>query len=651
LEPDGRIHRFGERFLSQFLENSPPLQAAVLEKLPSFASATLRAAQMPYPSPYGDSIFFYGPAQSFEHIPFWYVLDPTAWDTYLQSGYFKNKIVLIGSTAAVQQDFHAAPFSQSVLYPNAMAGVEIHANAIASLLEGRSIAEAVPQLQLRGILVLVGLLLVAWLFTRPQLPLRRLAWAVLLAVIWLGCSFGLFVQARLMVPTALPVGAILFSGFSQLVVGAIRDQLRKQHLRATLKQYMTSPIVQEIISQQEDFQDLLRDRELILSGKVLGNRYQIAKVLGSGGFSETYIAKDLQRPGNPLCVVKQLRVISDDPKTLKLARRLFATEAETLERLGQHDQIPQLLASFEENYEFYLIQEFIQGNPLSKEVGPRRSLSEMQVLQVLSDLLEVLEFVHSQGVIHRDLKPSNIIRRQSDGKLVLIDFGVAKKITTQLAGTSEAYTQFTISVGTPGYMPGEQSAGYPQFNSDIYALGMICIESLTGRPPHTLNHDARTGAITWMAPDLFISPDLEVVLNRMVHHDFMQRYRSVQDVRAALAPLFHAFNPPRRGVDLDDEFSTDLSQDTAIANMPEGLSSYEDTAIADMREGRSHYEDTAIANVTEGQSHYEDTAIANMPEDLAHSEDTAIADTTDIIPPDATSALPDDWADQTQHFE
>ncbi|MBD2464061.1 CHASE2 domain-containing protein [Oscillatoria sp. FACHB-1407] len=589
IEPDGRIHRYGDRFLTQLLENAPPVQAAVLEQLPSFASATLQSAQVPVAAPKDSSIFFYGSAQSFEHVPFWYVLDATTWEDYLQSGeYFRDKIVLIGSTATLHQDFQAAPFSKSALYPQAMTGVEVHANAIASLLEDKSVREAVPQIQLRSGLVLVGLVLATWLLTRPQAPFRRLGWAAAIAAAWLGLSYGLFVQARLIVPTAVPVGAIVLSGLSQLVVGTIREQIRKQRLRATLKLYMTSPVVQEIISQQEDLQDLLHQRESILAGKVLSGRYEIAKVLGSGGFSETYIAKDLQRPGNPLCVVKQLRVVSDNPKTLRLARRLFITEAETLERLGQHDQIPQLLATFEENHEFYLVQEFIAGHPLTIEIGRRQLPSETQILQILYDLLGVLEFVHRQGVIHRDLKPSNIIRRQADGRLVLIDFGIAKKITTQLAATNEKHSQFTVSVGTPGYMPGEQSAGYPQFNSDIYALGMICIEGLTGRHPHTLNQDAKTGTISWKTPDLVISPEVEAVLTQMIHHDFTQRYPSVQAVKADLASLFSALAIPQKMAELEDDLLADetpltdvtLSNDTVA--LPEDWVDLDDAALPDV---------------------------------------------------------------------
>jgi CHASE2 domain-containing sensor protein/serine/threonine protein kinase len=566
VEPNGRIHRLGEQFLVQLLQNSPLTQAEVLEKLPTFAKTTLQAAQVPYPPSTGDAIFFYGPAQTFQHIPFWHVLDPTVWEANLQSGaYFKDKIVLIGSTAVIHQDFHPAPFSESWLYPDPMPGIEIHANAIATLLTGKVMADAIPQALLRGLLVLLGVAGAGWLLSRPQTPPQRLAWAMGLAITWMAISYGLFVQGRFIVPTALPVGAILLGGFSQLILGSVKEQARKQQLRDTLKQYVTSPIVQEIISQQDDLQDLLRERELAVSGKVLRGRYRIIRVLGSGGFSETYVAEDLQQPGNPHCVVKKLRVVSNDPNTLRLARRLFATEAETLERLGQHDQIPQLFASFEEDHDFYLVQEFIRGYSLAREILPQRSRSEAKVIRMLNDLLEVLKFVHNQGVIHRDLKPLNVIRRESDGKLVLIDFGVAKKITTQLA-ESNSQTKFTVSVGTPGYMPDEQSAGRPQFNSDIYALGIIGIEALTSCAPHTLNHDAKTGAVIWMNQAPWVAPDLAAVLNKMVHHDFTQRYGSVEEVQSDLAPLLSRLVEPEAVVELSDNSMAIANSPTAIAD-------------------------------------------------------------------------------------
>lgn len=577
VESDGRIHQQGEQFLRQLLQNSPPAQAEVLAKRPSFAQATLNAAQIDYPAAKGNTIFFYGPAQTFEHIPFWYVLDPTTWETNLQSGaYFKDKIVLIGATATSLQDFHPTPFAESGFYLQPMPGVEIHANAIATLLEGRTIAEAIPQAPWRGLFVLIGAAGAGWVLSRPQSPLRRLMRAIGLAALWTAASYLLFWQGRLILPTAIPVGAIALSGLSQLVVGTVKEQVRKQRLRDTLKQYVTSPIVQEIISQDDDLQDLLRERELALAGKILGGRYRISKVLGAGGFSETYVAEDLQRPGRPQCVVKQLKVSSSNANTLRLAQRLFITEAETLERLGRHDQIPQLLAHFEENNEFYLIQELVQGHPLSRELLPGRSLPDARVVQLLYDLLEVLLFVHQQGVIHRDLKPSNIMRRQADNKLVLIDFGVAKKITTQLAESGEP-TRFTVPVGTPGYMSSEQSAGRPQFNSDLYALGMIGIEALTGLAPRALDLDAHTGAVIWAHRVNDVNPNLQMILNKMVHHDFMQRYQSVQEVQADLALFFDlpiapepSPNMPVANSHLQDgpvnELDTDeMANDTTIA--------------------------------------------------------------------------------------
>ncbi|MBD1909429.1 MULTISPECIES: serine/threonine-protein kinase [unclassified Leptolyngbya] len=577
LDADGRIHQLGERYWQQLNIDSPELQTGVLPQLPTLATSVLQAAHRRTLPQSGNFIFFHGPSQTFEHIPFWYVLDPATWNGYLQSGaYFKDKIVLIGSTAAVHQDFHPVPFAKSWLYPQAMPGVEIHANAIATLMEGKALTDLFGESGWRGLFVLVGAGGAAWWLSRHPQPLRRLAWAAALAVAWTGISYSLFLGGRLIVPTAMPAGAIVLGGLSQLIVGSVKEQKRKRQLRDTLRQYVTSPIVQEIISQQDDLQDLLRERELALSGTVLAGRYRIVRVLGSGGFSETYVAEDRQRPGNPLCVVKQLRMLGAHENTLRLARRLFATEAETLERLGLHDQIPQLLASFEENEEFYLVQEFIQGHPLSQELLPRRQLSQPQVVRLMMELLEILSFVHSQGVIHRDLKPSNIMRRHKDGKLVLIDFGVAKKITTQLAESDEA-SRFTVSVGTPGYMPAEQSAGRPHFNSDIYALGMIGIEALTGQAPHTLNHSLKSGTVSWQHHVSNMSPELAVIVDLMVHPDAAVRYQSTQIVQAALLPFYQPDVLDLPPSEEEDDNLFFISSDTLIPD--ESEEGFEDTTV------------------------------------------------------------------------
>jgi serine/threonine protein kinase len=153
----------------------------------------------------------------------------------------------------------------------------------------------------------------------------------------------------------------------------------------------------------------------------------------------------------------------------------------------------------------------------------------------LQDMLPVLDFIHHQGVIHRDIKPVNVIRRAADQKLVLIDFGIAKKISTQMA-ESDPHTKFTIGLGTQGYMPSEQAAGMPNFTSDIYALGITAIEALTGTPPHQFQRDG-SGQIIWSQQPIGMSPELEHILRKMVHHDYSQRYQSAQEVIKALEQL------------------------------------------------------------------------------------------------------------------
>ena len=193
----------------------------------------------------------------------------------------------------------------------------------------------------------------------------------------------------------------------------------------------------------------------LLGGHLLGGHYRVVQALGEGGLAKTYIAEDLHRPGHPKCAVKFLKPASKESDFLLTARRLFKKEAEILEKLGQHDQIPRLLAYFEENQEFYLVQDFIEGHTLSTELPPGHRWSERKAILMLQDVLQTLEFVHSYGVIHRDIKPHNLIRRQNDGRLVLIDFGAVKQIRDLRITTHALLTYKTISIGTQGYMPTE----------------------------------------------------------------------------------------------------------------------------------------------------------------------------------------------------
>jgi serine/threonine-protein kinase len=277
-------------------------------------------------------------------------------------------------------------------------------------------------------------------------------------------------------------------------------------------------------------------------GKLLDGRYQVTQILSSGGFGETFIAEDTRRPGNPRCVLKQLKPASSDPRYLEVARRLFNTEAEILEKLGNNDQIPRLLAYFEEGEEFHLVQELIVGHPLSAELTAGQRWGEAQVIQMLQDIFNVLEFVHSYGVIHRDIKPDNIIRRDADGKLVLIDFGAVKEIRTQMA-MAESQVAPTVAIGTPGYMPAEQSQGRPRQNSDIYALGMIAIQALTGIYPAQLQTHPETGEVIWQDQAPHVSNRLAAILQRMVRYHYRDRYQTATEVLRDLQYLTQPLPP------------------------------------------------------------------------------------------------------------
>ncbi len=265
--------------------------------------------------------------------------------------------------------------------------------------------------------------------------------------------------------------------------------------------------------------------------QVLTSRYQLIQPLVTGGFSQTYIAKDTHLPGHPRCVVKKLQPTLIDPNSLELARRLFKTEAETLQKVGKHPQIPSLLAYFEEDREFYLVQDFIRGITLEDALPLGTHLSESQVIALVQDCLGILQFVHSQGVIHRDIKPANLMHRQEDGKMVLLDFGAVKQLRL---GQSHIVAP-TIAIGTAGYTPDEQLRGRPNFTSDLYALGMIGIQALTGLSPDRLERDDHD-EIDWQS-HVTVSPPLAEILSKMVRRDYRQRYQSATELLAILRDI------------------------------------------------------------------------------------------------------------------
>ncbi|MEG4235797.1 bifunctional serine/threonine-protein kinase/ABC transporter substrate-binding protein [Microcoleus sp. Pol11C3] len=270
-------------------------------------------------------------------------------------------------------------------------------------------------------------------------------------------------------------------------------------------------------------------------GDILRDRYQIIGQLGEGGFARTYTANDaLGSPGNPLCVVKEIGPPqSNDPDVWHRAQVQFETEAESLISLEQCSRIPRLIEHFQEQGRFYLIQEYIAGNPLNKEIGSGRQFRESEVIDLLQDILEVLDCVHKKHIIHRDIKPSNLIRCNRSGKIAVIDFGAVKGISN-LAIQGGQITQTRV-IGTDGYMPAEQWTNQPRFNSDIYAVGIIGIQAIAGLDIQDFFNDKKTCELIWHysthdRPMVQISDQLETVLNKMVRYHFNDRYHSAAEV-------------------------------------------------------------------------------------------------------------------------
>ena len=265
------------------------------------------------------------------------------------------------------------------------------------------------------------------------------------------------------------------------------------------------------------------------------HRYRVIKVLGEGGFGKTYLTEDADRLDSP-CVIKQFAPQVTGTAALRKATELFKHEARQLYELGEHhSQIPRLDAYFEYGTSLYLVQEFIQGDNLLTELK-QKPYKEQQIRELLTDLLPVLDFIHTRNVIHRDIKPDNIIRRQQDRKLVLIDFGGAKRITqTNLAiqGTG---------LYTPGYAPTEQMSGRAIPASDLYALGVTCVRLLTQCLPifnlyGEIDDDIYDAlSLEWLwrqhlqTMGVTISNELAAILDKLLIHAPKERYQTAQEV-------------------------------------------------------------------------------------------------------------------------
>jgi serine/threonine protein kinase/CHASE2 domain-containing sensor protein len=570
IEPDQKIHQFGNQF------TPPNFQIEDNQDAPlPLADALIQRVQFPLPEGKPKDIPFLGiPGQAFQAqtVPLWHILSDENWNSdRLRSGaFFKNRLVLIGATATSLGDRLETPVGR-------MSGVELHAHALAARLRHRQIRNLLPQSWQNALLVLglVGLMSFVQLRgdagrgDRKQRPIWQIpGWLLLMSLAWLGLGYASLVLLTVHLPLVFPTLSFSLAALMYPLQRWSGDRKTQEQLRSTLKRYGNSPLIQEIIEQQNDpsLRNLLTERQEELQGKKLGGRYEITEILGSGGFAETYKARDMQLPGTPICVVKQLRPRSDSLNHLALARRLFDQEALTLQELGRHDRIPQLLAFFEENQEFYLIQQFIPGTPLSQTLTLGRQLPEANVISILVEILTLLNFVHHHQVIHRDIKPSNIIQRSNDQHLVLIDFGAVKALES--LPDPDQPSDLTVGIGTQGYMAPEQQLGNPRPSSDLYSLGILAIQALTGLPARQFIPDPETQTIAWESHITNASRPLKKIVNRLTAYHYRDRYQSASEALTDLQALTvdHPILP--RLLDFDDD-SRDFDVPTQLWN-PDG---------------------------------------------------------------------------------
>ena len=279
-------------------------------------------------------------------------------------------------------------------------------------------------------------------------------------------------------------------------------------------------------------------------GTILQQRYLLKEKLGSGGFGETYLAEyphDLS--DRQKCVVKVLKPNGKDDSDRggsfkHQAEILIRLGAEILIRLGkEHDQTPKYINHFEENGGFYIVQEYIDGHDLTNEITSGEPWSEHDVIELLQGVLEVLAYVHHEGVVHRDIKPSNIMRRYSDNKRIIVDFGAAKE---EISGAS---ISSTIKSGTRPYMPREQSQGNPQFASDIYAVGLIAIQAITGLAVDKIIIRIDNNSEVIWRDKAKVSTGLADILTKMVRVDVRDRYRDATEALNALKPTTAELEP------------------------------------------------------------------------------------------------------------
>lgn len=280
-------------------------------------------------------------------------------------------------------------------------------------------------------------------------------------------------------------------------------------------------------------------------GILLGDRYQIVRQLGHDGFACTYLAEDTKKLREP-CILKEFTPLL--PQTayddLQKAEELSKREADVLYKL-QHPQLPHYRELFRVNLDgggyLFLVQDYEPGQTYRSLLEDRKHqglrFSEVEVCQLLLQILPVLGYIHSMGVIYRDICPDNLILRSSDSLPVLIDVGikqVAVTVASQLSKSVAGKPSPVNLLEKLSYAPYEQiQTGIVHPHSDLYALAATVLVLLTSKEPQELI-DENTLTWNWQR-EVNLSPTLGAVLDKMLLPKPSQRYQSASQVLQALS--------------------------------------------------------------------------------------------------------------------
>jgi serine/threonine protein kinase len=264
----------------------------------------------------------------------------------------------------------------------------------------------------------------------------------------------------------------------------------------------------------------------------LADCYYAFQPLGQGQATRTFLAIDECKPSQPKCIIKQFSPQSGSGINFQEATELFRREATRLDELGDHPQIPRLIAHFEEKERLCLVQQYIEGENLAQEAATSGAFDQAKIEDLLRQMLPVLRYIHNRRIIHRDIKPENIIRRSlgnQSSQLVLVDFGAAKLTVSPISG---AAARSGTVIGSARYAAPEQTLGKATYASDIYSLGLTCLNLITLVDPFDLYSDLENKWVwrDYLPSSSAITPGLSKILDRMVATTLNKRYQSVGEV-------------------------------------------------------------------------------------------------------------------------